>query len=159
MAEYNFGDATKQGIVPVTSQGLGAFGNNNFGNNYQLPTINTPDPSLWQSFKDFGKTNTAPNLSTIKDPGMFQQGGALSTGMGALGTVGQLYLGAKQAKLSGDQFNWQKNAFDREYDSKRTLVNDEMFGREVLRNREQGMSQDEATLAADKYVADRGVKV
>lgn len=85
-------------------------------------------------------------------------GGKAETGLYGLQTLGGLYMSNEARKLGAADLDFKQNSFNNQYASQRALVNDQMFSNEALRNREAGMSRQEAEDAADIYVNKRGVQ-
>jgi len=119
-----------------------------------------------------GTTNVSwdPNLSNLQNmqnagldtagvvtPEM-SLGQKFGVGLGALQTLGGLYLGYQQMQLGKKSLAENIRAFNANYNAQRDLTNAAMYDRNVRRNLELGQTMPEAQTTAQSYVDARGIK-
>jgi len=85
-------------------------------------------------------------------------GQKFGVGLGALQTLGGLYLGYNQLKLGQKSLANDIRSFNANYNAQRDLTNAAMYDRNVRRNLELGQSMPEAKTTAQQYVDARGIK-
>jgi len=113
-----------------------------------------------QSYNSMGYTP----LSDPSTKGQFSEwewggeGGKAATAVSAFSALGGMYLGNEARKLAASDLDFKRGSFEKQYQSQRSLVNDQLFDRQQRRERENGLSTEQATVAADKYVKNRGVQ-
>jgi len=178
MAEYNtFG----QGMGPLQSGGANFMSSAPFANQatpqqgsmgmsqWQMPNYAQPlQPSPAELMQQQARANQVlpyKSITQMADTtkgqntpwGWGGEGGKAATGISALTAVGGLYLGNEARKLAASDLDFRRGSFEKQYQSQRSLVNDQLFDRQQRRERENGLNTEQATAAADKYVKNRGV--
>jgi len=101
--------------------------------------------------------NTPNSLGQTTKMGWGGAGGYFDLGTQAVGVIGNLAMANKQNQLAASDLDFRRNSFEKQYQSQRSLVNDELFDRQQRREREGGMNEEQARVAADQYVKNRGV--
>ena len=179
MANYNtFG----QGMGPMKTGGANFMSSAPFANQaapqqgsmgmsqWQMPDYTQPlQPSPAELMQQQARTNqvlpyksitqTAATTNGQDTPwGWGGKGGKAATGISAISALGGLYLGNEARKLAASDLDFRRGSFEKQYQSQRSLVNGQMFDRQQRREREGGLSDDQARAAADAYVKNRGVQ-
>jgi len=85
------------------------------------------------------------------------EGGKAATAVSAFGALGGLYLGNEARKLAASDLDFRRDSFNKQYDNQVATVNDSLYDRQRRRSLESGLNTEQAGIAADKYVNDRGV--
>ena len=128
--------------IAVPQINLGNSINSNAGPmSTQLPTFDSADPglamagqgiasqagpSLWERFKSL------PWLDSKNAQGIGQQG-ILSPAISGLTSISNGYLAMKQLGLAQDQFNFQKDAFNKNWAAKKATTNSALEDRQRAR--------------------------
>ena len=86
------------------------------------------------------------------------QGGGFNLG-GLLGTLGNAYLGYKGLQQAEDEFDFQKEAFNRQFAAQKNLINEQLARSRdyYLRSHNRNMTEEERKAAVDAYVKEKGV--
>lgn len=82
-----------------------------------------------------------------------QQVGALPVGLGLLNTGLNLYTGIKGLQMAEDQFNFQKDAFNKNYANQTKLINSQLRDRQRARY----AANPHAYQSPDEYMAENKV--
>lgn len=139
------------------------------GLNMNLGNITQPVPTagsngLNLNFSNLVQRNQAPTLplATLDmDVGsggvmnfLKQNGNGIATGLNAFSGLLGGYLGAKQLSLAKDQFNFSKDAFNRQYAAQRQMINSQLEDRQRRRVAERPWDAE----SVSAYMAKYGVK-
>lgn len=98
----------------------------------------------------FGNNNSTdsqainPITGDLMKPGFLQKGGALSVGIGAAGTLGNLWNSFQQTKLAKQSLNLQTRAFDTNLANQTKTYNTALEDRIRARYNTEGRSSSEA---------------
>ena len=135
---------------------------------YQLPSDGNQYSQLPnQAYKDNSQSPAQQQIAKLNQPVVPPQvtpwewggeGGKAATAVSAFGALGGLYLGNEARKLAASDLDFKRNSFEKQYQSQRSLVNDQLFDRQQRREREGGLNTEQARAAADDYVRTRGVQ-
>lgn len=135
--------------LPNFANSMGSYGNTGNWGNSGGTAPQFADATGQMSFMDelknmnwFGSTNQ----NGIKQMGLADYG------LGALGAGLSAFIGMKQYGLAKDQFNFQKNAWNKDFEAQKGVTNGELNARQLSRNKD-GFGEDAAT-----YMAKYGVK-
>ena len=164
-----FGNNTGAGVLALPQQSTMQWGNlGQINNNIQgayTPAL-SPAQIQQQQLGDLTKIpsqyGTNAHLPSTKGQdtpwGWGGEGGKAATGVSAFSALGGLYLGNEARKLAASDLDFRRGSFEKQYQSQRSLVNDQLFDRQQRREREGGLSDEQARAAADAYVKNRGVQ-
>lgn len=122
-----------------------------------------PDSMGGLGFQANGFSLPTPNLNGGMGPGLTNTGiqwlntrdqqGILGPLLQGAGSLANLYMGMKQYGLAKDQLNFQKDAFNKQYDANRSLTNSRLEDRQARRV----LENPNATGVAE-YMSKWGVK-
>jgi len=164
-----FGNNTGAGMLARPQQSNMQWGNlDQINNNIQGAYTPAMSPAQIQQQQlgdltnipsKYGTNAQLPSTKGQTTPwGWGGEGGKAATGISAFSALGGLYLGNEARKLAASDLDFRRGSFEKQYQSQRSLVNDQMFDRQQRREREGGLSDDQARAAADAYVKNRGVQ-
>ena len=81
-----------------------------------------------------------------------------NAGLQTLGSALSAFNGYKQTKLAKEQFNFQKDSFNKQYQAQRGLVNSQMSDRQARREQEAVANRSGPVMSRDEYMDKYGVK-
>ena len=135
-----------QGITPVQAQSMGLYGQ---------PMSPTLFGGITDTLKGFSKWGQDVGMFGGKDANGNAFNGWGGMALGAAQGLGQMYMGMKQYGMMKDQLQFSKDAFNKNYEVQKNMVNSEMADRQNRRVAEGLMPN---TMSTADYMAKYGVK-
>ncbi len=157
-----------EGLQAPSYSGLSNFGwggdggTNNYLTGYQ-PTFNsgvdvgsvidnTPAGFSWSSPNTWqGALQRSGALNSIDKTTGQKLDGWGGLGLNTVAGLGQAFMGMKQYGLMKDQFNFQKNAWNKEFGAQKGLINSQLEDRQKRRVAEQPGQHEDVASYMNKY--------
>lgn len=144
-------------FMEINSSGQAFLPNFTAGNNTN--SLGENGSSFLGDFFKGGSSSYTPNgaggWNVTKNLSGFDK---FNAGLQTLGSALSAFNGYKQTKLAKEQFNFQKDSFNKQYEAQRGLVNSQMSDRQARREQEAVANRSGPVMSRDEYMDKYGVK-